>query len=47
MASLCYLQPQLERIHAKAEALDVPTPVIDALRDLVQGQFVRPSYRAR
>ncbi|KAI0737719.1 hypothetical protein C8Q80DRAFT_1339921 [Daedaleopsis nitida] len=35
MASLCYLQPQLERIHAKAVALDVPTPVVDALRDLV------------
>ncbi|TFK46934.1 cysteine proteinase [Heliocybe sulcata] len=35
MASLCYLQPHIERIHAKAEALDVPTPVIDALRDLL------------
>ncbi|KZT70350.1 cysteine proteinase [Daedalea quercina L-15889] len=35
MASLCYLQPQIEHIHAKAEALDVPTPVIDALRDLL------------
>ncbi|TFY52843.1 hypothetical protein EVJ58_g9784 [Rhodofomes roseus] len=35
MASLCYLQPQIEQIHAKAEALDVPTPVIDALRDLL------------
>ncbi|KAJ3006555.1 hypothetical protein NUW54_g3893 [Trametes sanguinea] len=36
MASLSYLQPQLEEIHAKAEALDVPTPVIDSLRDLVR-----------
>ncbi|KAI0775875.1 hypothetical protein BD413DRAFT_524793 [Trametes elegans] len=36
MASLSYLQPQLEEIHARAEALDVPTPVIDALRDLVR-----------
>ncbi|EJF62254.1 cysteine proteinase [Dichomitus squalens LYAD-421 SS1] len=35
MASLSYLQPQLEKIHARAEALDVPTPVIDTLRDLV------------
>ncbi|PIL37496.1 hypothetical protein GSI_01190 [Ganoderma sinense ZZ0214-1] len=35
MASLAYLQPQLEKIHARAEALDVPTPVIDNLRDLV------------
>ncbi|EPQ58915.1 cysteine proteinase [Gloeophyllum trabeum ATCC 11539] len=35
MASLCYLQPHIERIHAKAEALDVPTPVLDALRDLL------------
>ncbi|CDO69582.1 hypothetical protein BN946_scf184759.g22 [Trametes cinnabarina] len=36
MASLSYLQPQLEEIHARAEALDVPTPVIDSLRDLVR-----------
>ncbi|PIL37498.1 hypothetical protein GSI_01192 [Ganoderma sinense ZZ0214-1] len=35
MASLAYLQPQLEKIHARAEALDVPTPVIDNLRDLL------------
>ena len=35
MASLCYLQPQVHQIHAKAEALDVPTPVIDALRKLL------------
>ncbi|KZT34493.1 cysteine proteinase [Sistotremastrum suecicum HHB10207 ss-3] len=33
MASLAYLQPYIEVIHAKAEEYDVPTPVIDALRD--------------
>ncbi|KAF7969923.1 hypothetical protein HWV62_25524 [Athelia sp. TMB] len=36
MASLCYVQPHIEAIHARAEALDVPTPVIDALQDLLQ-----------
>ncbi|KAH9854972.1 hypothetical protein C2E23DRAFT_883512 [Lenzites betulinus] len=36
MASLVYLQPQLDEIHARAEALDVPTPVIDSLRELVR-----------
>lgn len=40
MASLCYLQPQIEQIHAKAEALDVPTPVIDALRDLLHSKYI-------
>ncbi|KAH7930635.1 cysteine proteinase [Leucogyrophana mollusca] len=35
MASLSYLQPYLVAIHAKAEALDVPSPVIDALLDLL------------
>ncbi|KAF5322338.1 hypothetical protein D9619_000232 [Psilocybe cf. subviscida] len=34
MASLSYLQPHIDAIHAKAEALDVPTPVIDALQEL-------------
>ena len=34
MASLSYLQPHINAIHAKAEALDVPTPVIDALQEL-------------
>ena len=37
MASLCYVQPHIEAIHARAEALDVPTPVIDALQELLQG----------
>ncbi|KAI0638570.1 hypothetical protein C8Q77DRAFT_440795 [Trametes polyzona] len=36
MASLTYLQPQLDEIHTRAEALDVPTPVIDALRELIR-----------
>ncbi|EIW61368.1 cysteine proteinase [Trametes versicolor FP-101664 SS1] len=36
LASLTYLQPQLDEIHARAESLDVPTPVIDNLRELVR-----------
>lgn len=35
LASLSYLQPQIDQIHRKAEELDVPTPVIDALRDIL------------
>lgn len=35
MASLCYLQPHIEEIHSKAEVLDVPTPVVDALREVL------------
>lgn len=35
MASLTYLQPYIEEIHSRAEALDVPTPVVDALRDIL------------
>ncbi|KIM76341.1 hypothetical protein PILCRDRAFT_98727 [Piloderma croceum F 1598] len=35
MASLSYLQPHIDAIHAKAVALDVPSPVIDALQDLL------------
>ncbi|KAH0588114.1 hypothetical protein H2248_006835 [Termitomyces sp. 'cryptogamus'] len=34
LASLSYLQPHINTIHVKAEALDVPTPVIDALQEL-------------
>ncbi|KAJ4486497.1 hypothetical protein C8R41DRAFT_896404 [Lentinula lateritia] len=34
LSSLAYLQPHISAIHAKAEALDIPTPIIDALRDL-------------
>lgn len=40
MASLAYLHPQIEAIHLKAEELDVPTPVIDALRDALQGMWI-------
>ncbi|KZP21563.1 cysteine proteinase [Athelia psychrophila] len=45
MASLSYVQPQLEAIHARAEALDVPTPVIDALQELLQ-QLNAPTSRS-
>ncbi|KAF8914429.1 hypothetical protein CPB84DRAFT_1742185 [Gymnopilus junonius] len=34
MSSLAYLQPQIQAIQSKAEALDVPTPVVDALQEL-------------
>ncbi|KAG6868009.1 hypothetical protein C0993_008442 [Termitomyces sp. T159_Od127] len=34
LASLSYLQPHIDTIHDKAEVLDVPTPVIDALQEL-------------
>ncbi|KAG6831977.1 hypothetical protein H0H87_003121 [Tephrocybe sp. NHM501043] len=34
LASLSYLQPHIDAVHDKAEDLDVPTPVIDALQDL-------------
>ena len=37
MASLAYLQPYVDAIHSRAERLDVPTPVIDALRDALIG----------
>jgi hypothetical protein len=33
MASLNYLQPYIDAINEKAERLDVPTPVIDTLRE--------------
>lgn len=35
LASLTYLQPRLESIQLKAIDLDVPTPVVDALKDLL------------
>ncbi|KAL0576964.1 ubiquitin-specific protease ubp1, partial [Marasmius crinis-equi] len=34
LSSLSYLQPHLDAIHTKAELLDVPSPVVDTLRDL-------------
>lgn len=33
MASLAYLPPHVEAIHSKAVEFDVPTPVVDTLRD--------------
>ena len=42
LASLSYLQPHIEQIHEKAEALDVPTPVIDALLAILKGMFICP-----
>ncbi|OCH94543.1 cysteine proteinase [Obba rivulosa] len=44
MASLNYLQPYIDRIHRKAEALDVPTPVVDALRELMHALNTPGSY---
>jgi ubiquitin carboxyl-terminal hydrolase 1 len=35
-----YLQPHIDAINAKAEALDVPTPVIDGLKDLFRRKLV-------
>ena len=35
LASLPYLHPYLDLIHAHAVHYDVPTPVTDALRDLI------------
>ena len=37
MASLSYLQPYLVAVHEKAVRLDVPSPVVDALLDLING----------
>ena len=34
---MSYLQPHIDAIHAKAEAVDIATPVVDALRDLLHG----------
>ncbi|KAK2465903.1 hypothetical protein APHAL10511_001544 [Amanita phalloides] len=34
LASLSYLQPHIDAVHAKAEERDVPTPVIDTLQTL-------------
>ena len=39
MASLSYLQPHIEAIHSRAERLDVPTPVVDTLRDALIGML--------
>ncbi|KZV75344.1 cysteine proteinase [Peniophora sp. CONT] len=36
LASLSYLRPYLDAVHARAEELDYPSPVTDALRELLQ-----------
>ncbi|KIL70479.1 hypothetical protein M378DRAFT_7310 [Amanita muscaria Koide BX008] len=47
LASLSYLQLHIDTIYEKAEILDVPTPVIDSLRQLLQRLNVpRSSYHA-
>ena len=47
LASLSYLQPHIDAIHAKAEVLDVPTPVIDALQDLFRRTYACLSNNCR
>ncbi|THH11079.1 hypothetical protein EW146_g8170 [Bondarzewia mesenterica] len=44
LASLSYLQPNIDAIHDKAEALDVPTPVVDAFQDLLHSLNTPASY---
>ncbi|KDR84310.1 hypothetical protein GALMADRAFT_133643 [Galerina marginata CBS 339.88] len=47
LASLTYLQPYIDAIHDKAEALDVPTPVIDALQELFKNlNTAKSSYHS-
>ncbi|KAF8165783.1 hypothetical protein B0H34DRAFT_690456 [Crassisporium funariophilum] len=47
LASLSYLQPHIDAIHARAEALDVPTPVIDALQELFKNlNTAKSSYHS-
>ncbi|KAG5648698.1 hypothetical protein DXG03_000044 [Asterophora parasitica] len=36
LASLSYLQAHIDTVHEKAEALDVPSPVIDTLQELLR-----------
>ena len=47
MAALSYLQPYIDAVHSRAERLDVPTPVIDALRDALIGTNGGPISRGR
>lgn len=42
-ASLNYLIPYVDAIHDKAEEFDVPTPVVDALRDMLTSTSPFPS----
>ncbi|KAG9038844.1 hypothetical protein FRB95_014393 [Tulasnella sp. JGI-2019a] len=46
LASLAYLQPQMESIHEKAEEWDVPTPVVDALREILNDLNTARSSRS-
>ncbi|KAI9508141.1 hypothetical protein F5148DRAFT_980283 [Russula earlei] len=46
LASLSYLRPHIDGIYFKAEAVDVPTPVVDALRDLLH-ELNNPSSHYR
>ena len=40
MASLAYLEPHLDAIQAKAIELDVPTPVVDTLKETLQSEHL-------
>jgi hypothetical protein len=46
LAALHYLPPYLAAVQARAEALDVATPVVDALRSLLSGSLRFPSLYA-
>ncbi|KAL4076239.1 hypothetical protein J3A83DRAFT_4089982 [Scleroderma citrinum] len=47
MASLSYLQPYLVAIHEKAVRLDIPSPIVDALLDLINDlNSPRSSYHS-
>lgn len=44
-ASLNCLIPYVDAIQRKAVHLDVPTPVVDSLRDILTGTFLYWNYR--
>ncbi|KAH7098792.1 hypothetical protein BKA62DRAFT_711907 [Auriculariales sp. MPI-PUGE-AT-0066] len=46
LASLSYLQPQIDDMHQRAVELDVPTPVIDAVREILH-QLNTPHHHRR
>ncbi|THG93188.1 hypothetical protein EW145_g8445, partial [Phellinidium pouzarii] len=46
MASLAYLQPHVDAIHARAVDLDVPTPVVDALQETLRTLNIPRSSRS-
>lgn len=43
-ASLSYLAPHIDAIHDKAELLDVPTPVVDTLRETLFGDYPHHTF---